>query len=248
MARPRNIRGLRPPEQRMLLWIALILMVLVVGAFARTWFLRTSIGLGPLPVFIHIHASVMLGWVITLVLQTALVVRGRLQWHRWLGWAGVLLAAGVIAMGTIATWRAASREVTADTPDAWSQVLVLALELTQMALFAGLISAAIAFRNRPGWHSRLMLMATMAMVANPIVRILSALDVQHVNVLTLGLLAALLITIIVIDGVRRHRLHPVLVWGGCIVLGCLIIALHIGAKPWWQAAASRWVRSVPAGS
>jgi hypothetical protein len=68
-------------------------------------------------------------------------------------------------MGTTATLVAARREVRAHSESVSSVLTVLALELTQMALFASLVALGVWLRNRTGYHKRLMLLATFCILS-----------------------------------------------------------------------------------
>ncbi len=216
------------------------LLVVVVG-FARTYFLRLWLGLPPLAMFIHVHAAIMLAWIIVLVAQVLLVARKRLAWHRRLGWTALGLAALVLVMGTSATWRAAVREVTGHTEDAPIQLTVLGLEMTQMALFAAFASLGFIWRRRPAYHKRMMIMATAAMLPNPIVRILGALHIGSINNTTVLIIDALILAVVVTDAARHRHLHPAFGWGAATAIGGIQAALVFAPSAAWHAFATRLI-------
>ena len=216
------------------------LLVVVVG-FARTYFLRPWLGLPPLAMFIHVHAAIMLAWVIVLATQVLLIARNQLAWHRRLGWTALALAALVLVMGTSATWRAALREVTGHTEDASIQLTVLGLEMTQMALFAAFTSLGFFWRHRPAYHKRMMIMATAVMLPNPIVRVLDALHVGSINNTTVLIIDALILAVVVTDAARHRHLHPAFGWGAAAAIGGIQTALVVAPSAAWHALATRLI-------
>lgn len=57
-----------------------------------------------LPPIIHLHAAVFTSWLVVLVIQTTLVLRGRTAVHRRLGVAGVVLAALMLVVHPAYIW------------------------------------------------------------------------------------------------------------------------------------------------
>jgi len=217
-------------------------LVVIVG-FARTYFLRPWLGLPPLGTFIHVHGALMLAWVILLTTQVFLIARKRLEWHRRLGWAGLAFAGLVVVMGTSATWRAAVREVSGHTDDASTQLTVLGLELSQMALFATFASLGFLWRRRSDYHKRMMIMATAVMLPNPIVRILDALHVASINSTTVIILDVLILAVVATDAARHRHLHPAFGWGAAAAIGGIQAALVLAPSAAWHSFASHLILS-----
>ncbi len=158
-------------ERRYFGVLAIMLALLVFAGFARTFYLFPLFRLpAPLPLFV-VHGTLMSAWIALLTVQTALISARRVDWHKKLGIAGGLLAAAIVPLGCMATLAAAQREVRAHSAFVPSQLNVLGLELTQMALFAGMIGAALWLRRRTSSHKRLMMVATLCIVPNAIVRL-----------------------------------------------------------------------------
>ncbi len=140
----------------------------------------------------------------------------------------------------MATLIAAAREVRAHSAGIASQLNVLALELTQMLLFACLVAAAIRLRNRHDWHKRLMLMATLCILPNVIVRLslLTDIDFFTRNVNLLGLWALVVILVAALDSYRCRRLHPAFGLGGALAIASLYAAYFVGITQPWQRLAT----------
>ena len=154
--------GQVPPgrvERRFYLTMSLILVAIVVYGFSHT----VPYDLAPpgLPAMLQFHALVFASWMLLFVLQPALVSRGSLALHRRLGWAGVGLAAAMVALGAGAILLALRGDA---VPPFYPHGFFLVRGLAALLLFAGLVAAG-ALRHREGaWHKRLMLCASVVVV------------------------------------------------------------------------------------
>ena len=113
----------------------------------------------PRPRVLYVHAAVFGGWMALLLVQSGLVALARKrQWHRWLGWLGVVMACAMPVLGTWSALRMTHlRYAFGDIDD----VAFLILAFNDMAAFAALMAAAILLRGRDSEaHKRLVLMAS----------------------------------------------------------------------------------------
>ena len=145
-----------------------------------------------------------------------------------------------MAAGCTATLIAAAREVRAHSMDVASQLSVLALELTQMLLFACLVGSAVWLRNRHDWHKRLMLLATLCILPNVIVRIslLTSSAFFQRNITLLSLWALLVVVVVALDSYRLRRVHPAFVFGGMVAVSSLYAAYFVSLTPLWMRFAT----------
>jgi hypothetical protein len=224
-------------------WLALALLLFVLTGFARTFFLHGLFGMPAPQAFIAFHGVLMTGWVALLVLQASLVAAGQLRWHRRLGVLGVCWAALIVPVGCAATLLAAARELRAGGPFVAAQLTVLSLELTQMLLFGALVTWAVRLRARPDWHKRLMVVATVGILPNVIVRLMMLLPTELLrNDLALVLWTALLAGVIGLDVRRTGGLHPAYARAGTAALAAMLFAYLLGISAGWQRFAS-WLVS-----
>ena len=116
-----------------------------------------------------------------------------------------------------------------------SQLNVLGLELTQLLLFAAFIGLALAYRRRPSTHKRLMIVATLCIVPNAIVRLslLTNIDFLSKNIWILSVWALFVVSVVAIDSLRQRRINPAFGWGASIAIAALYIA-------WWASATVAW--------
>jgi hypothetical protein len=229
-------------DRRFYLGAGVAASALVFWGFSPTYYLKLIFGAPVLPTRLHIHGAVMSSWLVLFFVQALLISARRTQWHRRLGTIGVLVAIGVVLVGSTTTINAAAREVGRHSVEADARVTVLCLELVQMALFAGLVAAAIRMRRRPDYHKRLMLLATACMMPSAFSRIpLNLTFMVSGNVSILLLFDLCVIVPALIDSLRNRRLHPAFGWGGLIAVAALNLAYAVAISPQWLRFGTRLV-------
>ena len=225
-------------DRRFYLGASLAFLALVFWTFARTFYLKPFFHTKALPWLLHVHGTVMSGWVVLLVVQSGLVALHRVRWHRRLGVVGAGWAALVVIFGTTTTIHAAVREVRHHSAFARSQIVITSLDLVQMVLFAGLVFAAIRLRRRTDYHKRLMLLTIACMLPDALAR----LPVSFMtNRLILWGLDGFVLLCVGIDTLRHRRLHPAFAWGALASLGAFHVAFYVTRTPAWIAFGTRLV-------
>jgi hypothetical protein len=229
-------------DRRFYLGVGVVAVGLVFWGFAPTYYLKLLFGAPALSARLHIHGAVMSSWLLVFFVQACLISARRVDLHRRLGLAGVVIAILVVIMGSTTTFNAAAREVGHHSDEATVRVTVLGLELVQMALFAGLVGAAIWMRRRPDYHKRLMLLGTACMMPSAFSRIPVNLSFIVSNMQSILILFNLFVLVCaLIDTLRNRRLHPAFGWGGLLAIGGLDLA-YVGAiSPQWIRLGTWWV-------
>jgi hypothetical protein len=220
-------------EQRFFVGLAGLIVVLVFVGFSRTYYLHSLFKTPDLSTFLHVHGIVMTGWIVLFAVQTFLITSNHAGIHRALGLFGAGYAFLVVVMGCTATALAARREVLAHSEFVSSFLTVLALEFTQMFLFATLVALGVSLRNRVGYHKRLMLLATFCMLPNPIVRLFIWAGIGS-NIVILSVWASLVATAVLLDSTRNRRLHPAFGFGATITIALLYLAYFASLTSLWQ--------------
>jgi hypothetical protein len=143
----------------------------------------------------------------------------------------------------MATVGLARREVLAHSARVPSQLNVLGLELTQLSLFALLIAGAFLLRARTDFHKRLMVIATLCILPNAIVRLslLANLDFLGTNVAILTVWVVLVLTVVGSDVWRNRRLHPAFGWSAALAILALYAAWYGSRTMLWD---HYWIRTL----
>jgi hypothetical protein len=227
-------RGLSSHE--LFIWAAVVITLCVFFGFSRTYYFHRWFGMPDLRLFIHIHGVAMTSWIALFLIQTLLISTRRVQLHRKLGLLGIVSAVLVVTFGVSATVLAARREVAAHTQGVPIVITVLALELTQMLMFGGFVFAGMWLRNRPDHHKRLMVLATLCMVPNALVRLTFW---WPSFTLPLVLWTLLIVSIVVADLAIHRKLHPVFAKWAAFQICLLWLAYFVGESTPWQSWARR---------
>ena len=162
------------------------------------------------PWWVHVHALTMVGFLGLYIVQSWLVHRGDLATHRRLGVVGAVASLWVVAYGCWAITQtiALGRIAPFFTPD-----FFLAMDWTNMAVFAGLAGAAIAMRRRTDWHKRLMFGAMLSLMSVAWGRlILPQVFDQRGIVLILVVLLGHVGAAMLFDRRAHGRIHPAHWW------------------------------------
>ncbi len=207
---------------RFYLIMSVLLAGIVVFGFSHT----IPFDLAPpgLPLLLVVHAVVFGAWVLLFVTQPALVGRRSIATHRRLGWIGVVLACAMVGLGSSAILFALWNH---SLPPFYPPGLFIVRGIVGLAVFAGLLAAAIRLRRRTEWHKRLMLCAAITVVVPGLERglPLPLLGAGWPFVAD-GVVDLLASVGPAFDLALRRRIHPAYVCGvGTIVAGQAVVDL-----------------------
>jgi hypothetical protein len=214
-------------DQAFFLRLAAGISLLVVFAFAQ-WALRGFADYATAPPAVHVHGIVMLGWLALFVTQNHLAGRGSLRLHRRLGWAGAVLAAFMVYIGTVVTLEAIALQ---RVPPIFTTPYFLVLGPVHLAGFALLLALAISLRRQTEWHRRLMLVATVVLIEPAFGRLLppAVMTASWGAWVEGGLQAALLGIAMLHDRRVRGAVHPAL-WLGVIAVFLCVLTVQLLAE------------------
>jgi hypothetical protein len=226
----------RSRGDRLFLWGAAVALLVVVGGFARTYYLRAFLQDDSLPALVHLHGLTMTLWFGTLLAQVLLVRTGNVRLHRKVGVFGIGIAALVLIIGTAVAIAGARAGHTPGPP----ALVFLAIPLGDMVVFATLVALGVAYRKRADFHKRFMLMASLGILTAAIAR------VQFLQAgglpLFFGITDLIIVGFVLTDTVGKRRLHPAFLAGLLVVVGSQVARFLIAGTPAWQDFA-RWLTS-----
>jgi hypothetical protein len=104
-------------NDRLYILAAILIPLIVLAGFARTYYLKGFFGTPDLPGrIVHLHGIIMTAWVVLFVAQISLVATRRTRIHQRLGILGALLAALVVVVGILTALYAAARGASPGPP------------------------------------------------------------------------------------------------------------------------------------
>jgi hypothetical protein len=222
--------------------MAALFAATVLAGFARTYYLRSYFGSPELDLLRHAHGVVFTAWLVLLVVQTSLVAANRTPLHRRLGIAGLFVAGAMIVVGTLtALVRAKLVELPPGSPP---PLAFLTIPLGDLVVFGTLFALAYRWRQWAGYHKRLMLLATIAILPAAVARLPFAF-IQRIGPLAFfGLADGLIVVCALFDLITERRVHRATLWGGLLVVLSHPLRLVIGNTSGWLAFAewlTAWV-------
>ena len=232
---------------------ALFLTLVLVG-FAPTLYLRAFFDVPPIRAHLYVHGVIVTAWFVWLFVQATLVKVRRIADHRRLGVIGAVLGLATVGAGLLATLNAPAG-VTAKglSLDADISALGVAGLGAGVPIIAGLsgsvwgnlgsalaffilVAAAIRLRARPDSHKRLMLLASITIMAPALARVsrwpmLGGEQGPFVPTVLVGLLLSL----IGYDLLSTGRIQRATLLGGGLAVLCIGGGLMISTPEWGRA-------------
>ncbi|MCU0974736.1 MAG: hypothetical protein MUC71_00290 [Steroidobacteraceae bacterium] len=215
---------------------------IAILGFVPTFWMPLASGRLELAPIIGLHAALFFAWILLFVAQAFLAAAGRYGHHRALGVIGVLLAASML----VVAWMAAvhSFHVQSAAGHAERAGPFLIAPLTNMLFFAGAVAVAALNARQPEAHKRLMVLATLAVLATAVARMVmfiaggsSAIAPPPVQATIVPALFVdlLLVAAVVYDWRTRGRPHPVYVIGGALWVALQVGRIPVAMTPGWQS-------------
>ncbi len=229
----------RNRERRLYIWFALLMPLIILAGFARTYYLKGFFGNPPLPGrLVHLHGIVMSAWVVLFITQVLLVSRRRTRTHQRLGVLGAILAVLIVVVGVATAIAAAARGSSPGPP----ALQFLVVPLGDILVFAILVGLALYFRrSRLDVHKRLMLLAAVNLLGPAIARIPLNFIATGGPLAFFGLTDLCLLAVVAFDTIKNRRLHPVFLWGTILVIAFQPLRLMLAGTDVWLRFATALV-------
>jgi uncharacterized membrane protein YozB (DUF420 family) len=229
------LRATRKARTRFFGLMALFCALVVFIGFAPSFYLRGLSDRPPLSLTIQLHGLVFTLWIVLFAAQSWLVRLRRVDLHRKFGVAGTVLAVATVYFAmAVAIPNAREFIATGHRPLGFSPEQFLFLQVGDMFQFAALVALAVVLRRRPEAHKRLMLLATLSILAPAIGRMPLAPMVKFAAPMVAVLLC------MAFDLVRSRRIHPAFLWGGIAFIAATPLRVAIGATTGW-AKIAHWM-------
>jgi len=194
--------------------MSLAIAATVVSAFG-IWMHR-GISSFASPWLVHVHAVSFMAWIALYVTQNTLVFQNNLTLHRKIGRVGAVLAAWMVFVGLVLTpWTLSAHR----SPPFFTPAYFLAMDWVNIVVFGALLTAALSLRRQTDWHRRLMLSATVCVMAPACGRLLVLAAGGFTTVDLVGMQLAILAVAVVADLIIRGRIHNAYFWGAGALVG-----------------------------
>ncbi len=208
---------------------AALMLALAFAGFSR-FFLQGMAYPGreiapPIRTLVIVHGSVMTAWLVLLLVQPLLIVRGSRRVHMTLGKVGAALAGLILVLGV---WVAiGSTSVTPPEARIWGlpprQFMVV--PFFSALVFAAFVGVGLYFRRRPAIHRPMMMLATLSAIPAAVSRIdlLNNLYIGTVWERVFGPFFATVVLGVVLLGIRSVLMRSLDRWFA-VGLGSLTVA------------------------
>ena len=208
---------------------SLLLLAITVVSLIPQYFAGLLAHPVELPPQLIVHGIVFLAWYVMFSAQAGLVSAGNFASHRKLGYVSIPFAlflivfGGLMLAGTMQSYQ----------PD-WTEQYLQSRTSFVWAIFHTLVSFAICYilavvyRRTTKVHKRLMMLASLSMMAASITRF-AYLPVIPIDgtAFTLLLTFTLLAIPLIIDRVKQGKIHSSLKYGTAVYVVTLLIALGV---------------------
>lgn len=232
-ANPAIIRRRR--ERWFYFGMSIALVITVFAGFAPTYYLRPYFNTAPLMPLLHLHGFVFTSWLVLFVTQTTLVAAHRTDIHRRLGVAGGVIAVLMVLLG-VTTALVRAKQGATPLPGI-SPLSFLVVPLGDMFVFSILVGAGFYFRRRPDVHKRLMLLATISILAAAIARLPFAI-MRAGPPAFFGLTDVFVVACVLYDLVTLRRIHRATALAGLFIVASQPLRLMLGGTHAWLSFAA----------
>ena len=215
-------------------------LITVFAGFAPTYYLRPYFNTAPLMPLLHVHGIVFTSWLVLFLIQTTLVAAHRTDSHRRLGILGGVIATLMILIGTSTAVIRASQGAT-PVPGV-SSLSFLVVPLGDISVFAILVGAGFYYRRRPDVHKRLMLLATVSILAAAIARLPFAI-MQAGPPAFFGITDLFVLACILYDLITLKRVHRATALAALLIIASQPLRLMLAGTHVWLAFAG-WLTNL----
>jgi len=219
---------------------AIGLFAALVG-FSKTFFFPLASGTFQAPWVIYIHGAFAFAWVVLFLVQGSLIRAENWRLHISLGTLAVPTAVGLAVTLPMAGGYQVQRELALGLGD--TAVSGIFGTFTAAILFIVLVVMGLWHRGKPETHKRLMLLATVSMLWPAWFRFRHYFPSVRSPEIWFALVLAdsLILLAWLWDHRENGRVHPVLLWGGLLVIADHTFeTFAFDSGPWRVVAKQIW--------
>jgi hypothetical protein len=228
----------RDKDHRFFAAMAVLAILTAFVGFARTYYLGPLFDAKPLRGLVHLHGAICTSWLVLFLVQVSLISTRRVAIHRRLGVLGAILAAALLVVGYFTAVTGARLGVTA--PGGPPPLAFLAVPIGTLVAFGTLVTLGISYRRSPETHKRLMLLATIALLAPALAR-MRFIGSGGPPVVITGTTLYVLICL-AYDKWSHGRIYPAFLWGGPLLILSLPVRFALTRAEAWLKVAEWMVK------
>jgi hypothetical protein len=213
--------------------MSLVIAAVVAYGFSHTIDATLIHPASPPPLVLYLHAAIFGGWVVLLMVQSALIRSRNVRLHHTVGLAGFALGSAIPVVGMATAIVMARIYTQLGSPD---EAQFLVLGFYDMVAFAIAFGLAIFWRRQPEFHRRLMLMASCVLTIAAFNRFPAFLVPPNWGFAGVDLLILLGV---LRDVIVTGRIHPTYLYGLPAIVAGQAVAMYIylsGFPPWVNLA------------
>jgi len=185
----------------------------------------------------HFHGMMMIGWLLMLLVQPILILKGKIKLHRMLGRLSYILAP-LVLLSMYLIIRSSLDRVVAPEEQAAVVARRMALDVPLLIFFAILYILAIVYRHRTLLHSRYICSTAFMLISPALARSLRAyFDYSRDGSIDLSrnIIVIIVLAVTVGDSLRLKRISPFALVLSFVLLNKII--WNIKDTAFWQAIA-----------
>jgi hypothetical protein len=223
------------------LYMSLGFLAVALLGFSTTFFLPLARGTFAAAPIVYAHGVLLFAWLIFFIAQASLIRVRNVLVHRRLGWVGALLGIAIVISGVAVSLHVTRRDLAAGRGDVVLGEFV-GLLITFL-VFGSLIAAAIVLRRNSESHKRLVLLATIWVLAPAWLRFRHFFTAVENPMVVFSIVAdSLIVVAIARDLMAYKRVHPVYIWvGGLIIAFDTILFSSAGFQNATWLRVARWL-------
>jgi hypothetical protein len=195
------------------------------------------------PPIVHVHAALMLTWLLLFLAQSTLMATGRARLHQTLGVVSFVLAPAMAAL-MIATTVAAHDNLAQFISPAFARNFVLGSVIGATQFMLLFVWAIRARRTAPETHKRLMVLITAYILGAAMGRMTFLPHnglMESYNYMPTVYALGLIVPAVLYDIFRFGRVHFAYVGGIATIAASMTLTTLLWDSAWWHQAAGPWL-------